>query len=78
MWYNRSMSKGEDAGDKAPSSKPRRDERVSLAPLSLEDALRALLETDPEPVREGMKQLREHGKKRQRKADTKKAAPPNE
>lgn len=63
-----------------PSEKPRNGASISLSPLSFEEAIRGLLETDPKAVQEGMDKLRrEQGTRRPRKRktveDSKNAAP---
>lgn len=51
------------------SETPRQDERVSLAPLTFEEALRGLLETDPEPVRRAMEARKKPKRKPERETD---------
>lgn len=63
---------------KRTPDKPHQDERVSLAPLSAEDALRGLLEVDPKLVQKHMDELRQRQDRRSTKQDQERDAAPSE
>lgn len=71
----RDMSKNREARRKSENGGSRQDERVSLAPLTLEEAIEGLLQVQPPKARE---QQEPPPKKRPRKKQTKNAGPPTQ